>query len=264
MKISEREIKVLHVGLIFILSLMLYSCGRHQDDSSQIVNNPDSVTTESSTLASEFQKLLSDTVNFSRSELVDKYNSPVIIWSKNAVFRIAQLHRIPNAEGVEETARDFLFFDSTGMLYAFRVPDGDFFVTEDSVFHEDNAVFFQSAIYGRTIKQAAVDPILNAYKYQSLRFLEISSAANSNFKFSANAFQTEFECEPRRNVPAYTTANAGTGHITLKAGDICYFTGITHDESGLSWIEIRIPTPDPVDDESFYIKAVDFFANVDY
>lgn len=251
-----------------VIVLMLYSCGG--GESNTLKPSADSVLTitvpsAEDSLRNILKQWLADTVDFSKFSWKDKYDNDAILWHEDSIVRLIRLHRIPNDEGVEETTPDYLFFDESGTFSAFQVSYGLRYVTDDSVYVWKISEFYKEAIYGRGISLEKVDPVLHDYKFESLRFLAAYDRANINYQFSLHSFYSEFLCEAVQNVNAYTATDRSSEYFTLEPGQLPFHYIVDKkDDDGFPWIEIRIPTPDPVDNELLYIPADKFFASVSY
>lgn len=255
--------------IVLVLSIaVLLSCGGGQTNTPNI--SADSVTTivvlsAQDSLQHILNQLLADTFEFAKFPCQDKYGNVAIVWYEDSIVRLVRLHSAPNNEGIDDVTPDYLFFDETGTLFSTKVDYGSSVLSVDSVFRWTSSGFVQSPIYGRGVPGEIVDPILYDYKFQSLRFLEIYSSCGFKFHFDLLQYDTEFACEPVQHVEAYIEADRSSEYFTLKPGQLPFhYIGSKKDSDGVLWIEIRIPTPDPVDNELLYIPAHEFFAHVNY
>ncbi len=247
--------------LILLTSYFFFCCKEdHTSTKTQQIVQVDLlhfIDSLNSTLSSVF----ADTNLLDKVELKDNAGQIAFLWkNKNKPVLIA-LPEMGNDEGVLVENFHYLFFDTTGKLFAIQ----NKYIDESILYNDDEIIEwgekkFMRYSFSSSENLEHIDYLKKEYVLYSINVMEYLVKDTSKTIFSFTDMNCNVFFRSSRELTLYKSKSNNENGNLFPRETIAKYIGASISSSTEIWIELSIETANPSDDESFFIEATVFFS----
>ena len=256
-------------SFLLMIGFFLYSCSNRDSPAnpSKIYPHKKSkIITTSDSLIEVESNLLKDTQQV-KQIITERYH----LWTKLGKPVLIRFPIPKNDEGIYEKHFFEYYFSIEGILFLIkdtRIKSKIFYQNEFIIISSEKGIP-QRIRKNNLNRRGKYQYYIKEYLLSSLKITKILGDLELNLKYNYLDFQETLKCSSNNKIKIFNTpSKEAKKSLYIKKGTLFEFAGVVdylnQNENYEKWVEIWIKTPNPMDDESWFIPSSVFFQDVKF